>query len=87
LLDSAINVALFHFEFGNSVSQQTTNTIRSFQHHNIVPSARELLRGRKACWPRPDNSNSFSSFVMRDVWRNPPLVPCTIDDFYLYLLD
>ena len=48
LRESLIHVVLFHFELGDSVTQQAPDPVRPLVHRHRVASARQLLRSRES---------------------------------------
>ena len=87
LLNASVNMSLFHFEFGNAVTQQTADAIIALQHHHIVSGTCELLCCSQACRTRTDDGNTLASLVSRNKWSNPAFVPRTINNFDFNLLD
>ena len=87
LLDASINMPLFHFEFWNAITQQTTDAIIAFQHHHIVSGTSELLCGRQTSRTRTNDGNTLARLVSRNKRRDPTFVPRTINNFNFNLLD
>ena len=52
-----------------------------------MAGARELLRGGEPGRTRADHGDALACSHRRGVWRDPPLVPCPVDDLDFDLLD
>ena len=87
LLDPPFEVALLHLELGDAVAQQAADPIRSLEHDDVVAGAGELLRGRETRGTGADHDDPLAGAHRRRLRRDPALVPRTVDDLDLDLLD
>lgn len=60
LLEPTVEVTLLHLEFGNAVTQETTDAICALQYHDVVTGSRQLLSGRQPGRPRTHHRHSFA---------------------------
>jgi hypothetical protein len=51
LVETLIEMAFLHLEFGNPITKKSAGTICPLKYDNRMPGARELLRGGETGWP------------------------------------
>ncbi len=85
--DAPIEVALLHLELGNAVAQQAADAVGAFEHDDVVTGPRQLLRGGQPGWTRADHDDPLAGLHTGELRLDPTLVPGSIDDLHLDLLD
>ena len=87
LLDTAIDVAFFHFEIGDAIAQQAAHTVVFLEHGDRMADTRQLLRRRQSRRTRTDDSHFLACFLGRRLGLDPALRPTPVDDGVLNRLD
>src|SRR5262249_29918325 len=77
LLDTPVDVNLFHLEVGDAVPEQSAGFCPAFIDMHFVPSARKLLRASKACRSRTNDGDLLAGLALRLI-RFEPLGDCPI---------
>tara|TARA_B100000676_G_scaffold293256_1_gene329765 strand:+ start:561 stop:1040 length:480 start_codon:yes stop_codon:yes gene_type:complete len=85
--ESSIKVLLFHFEFGDSVPKQTSDSVSPFKDNHAMPRSSQLLCCSEPRRPRSDHPNPPTSVFRRNQRSDPPFRPRTVDYRDLDLLD
>ena len=80
-------MALLHFEFGNAIAEQSANTICALIDGDGVTGARKLLRSGEARRTRADDRNGLARKTSGRLGGDPALIPSSINDGNLDLLD
>ena len=80
-------MALLHLELGDAVAQQPADAVGPLEHDDVVPGARELLRGGQTGRARADDRDLAAGPHGRHHRRDPPFRPRPFDDLDLDLLD
>jgi hypothetical protein len=65
LLDTPVDIVLFHLEIGNAVAQQTADPAFALEDVHVVPGASKLLRGGHARRTGADDRNLFAGLALR----------------------
>jgi hypothetical protein len=87
LRDAPVDQVFLHFEIGNAITQKAAWPIGFFEHDHTVTGARELLRAREPCGPRPDHRNSSAGCPLGRRGLNPAHFPRFVCDRVLDRLD
>ena len=64
-VEAAVEVALLHLELGDAVAQQAADAVGALEHDDVVPGARELLRGGEAGGPGADDRDLLARLHRR----------------------
>ena len=87
LRDAAFEMTLLHLELGDAVAQQSTDSVGAFVHDDVVSGPCQLLRGCESGRARTDDRDALPRLRRRRHRHHPTLVPRSIDDRDLDLLD
>ncbi len=87
LRNATVDVALFHFEIGNTVAQQAASAVVLLEHGDSVPRTGKLLRRRQPSRAGADHGHGLAGFVRWQLRRHPAFVPAPVDDGVLDGLD
>ena len=87
LVETAVDVALLHLEFGDAVAQQAADAVIPFEDRHRMPGARELLGRGQAGRTGPDDGDLLAGALFRWQRNHPALVEGLVDDLDLDLLD
>ena len=87
LREPAVENGLLHLEFRDAVAQQAADAVGAFVHRDRVAGARQLLRSGETGRTRAHDRDGVSGLPARDLRRHPAVVPCTVGNLMLDLLD
>src|SRR6202165_5851949 len=71
LLEPPVQHRLLHFEFGDAIAQQAADAVGFFKNRYKMAGPIQLLRRRKACRTRTDNSDAFPGALGGRLRPNP----------------
>ena len=87
LLESAVDVALLHLEFGDAVAQQTADAVGPFEHRDVMAGAGQLLGRGQPGWTGSDDGDGLPGHHVGSFGNHPALIEGVVDDLDLDLLD
>jgi len=79
LVESSVDVVLFHFEVGDSVPQKSADAVVAFEYGNGVTCASELLSSGQSRGTRSNNGYGFTRQALWSVRLHPTLVESLVD--------
>src|SRR6185369_9172363 len=82
-----VDEVLGHLEVGDAVAQQTAEPVRTLVDHDVVAGAGQLLGARESGGAGADDRDPLAGALGGAARTHPALVPGTIDDRQLDLLD
>ena len=74
LLQPPVDQVLLHLEIRNAVAQQSADTVALFEHRDVVPGARQLLRGRQSRRSAPDHRHALAAAHSRRLGNDVALL-------------
>ena len=87
LFEAPVQDVLFHLELGNSVTEQSSDSVGLLVNRDPVPGAIQLLRGRETCRPGADDCYFLSCTEFWRLRTNESLFPSALDNAFFNLLD
>ena len=87
LVQAPLEDALFHLELRDAVAQQPADPVGPLQHRHVVAGSGELLRGGEPRRAGTHDGDPAAGPLARRLWGDPTLLPGTVDDLDLHLLD
>src|SRR5471030_1277290 len=80
LRDAPVDMALFHFEVRNAITQQPARLGVLLIEMNLVPGPPQLLRAGEARRTRADDGDPLACLFGGGLRLDPALLPAAIDD-------
>ena len=75
LLETTVQVPLFHLEVGNAVTEQTADAVIALEDSDRVTGSGELLRGGQSGRARAYDRHLLAGRDLGRLWDDPALVP------------